>query len=238
MRAVGLSNETPWGLLAFLSAASGVAGLPRVCSLQNAYSLTCRGFETSGLAEACHREGVSLLPYSPLAMGLLTGKYHAAQAQTQPGAATGTTAGRARGARDDDDGPAAEAGGGEGGGAGRDAGGRGAGEGVAVGGPPGARLNLYRDRYAEASSRYPVARPAVAAAVVAYGALARRFGLAPAALALRFAMSHPCVAAPLTGATDEAQLAQLLGAARDGPLPGELAAEVDALHAAHGDPTP
>lgn len=49
-------------------------GLPRVASLQNAYSLLCRTFD-AGLAECCHREGVSLLAYSPLAMGLLSGKY-------------------------------------------------------------------------------------------------------------------------------------------------------------------
>jgi hypothetical protein len=45
--------------------------LPRVCALQNAYSLTCRTFDT-GLAEVCHLEDVSLMAYSPLAMGLLT----------------------------------------------------------------------------------------------------------------------------------------------------------------------
>lgn len=46
-------------------------------SLQNAYSLLCRTFD-AGLAECCHAERVSLLAYSPLAMGLLTGKYLAA----------------------------------------------------------------------------------------------------------------------------------------------------------------
>jgi aryl-alcohol dehydrogenase-like predicted oxidoreductase len=45
-----------------------------VVSLQNAYSLLCRTFD-AGLAECCHAERVSLLAYSPLAMGLLTGKY-------------------------------------------------------------------------------------------------------------------------------------------------------------------
>lgn len=45
--------------------------LPRVASLQNAYSLTCRTFD-SGLSEVCHLEGVGLMAYSPLAMGLLT----------------------------------------------------------------------------------------------------------------------------------------------------------------------
>ncbi len=73
VRAIGLSNETPWGLLRFVAAAEA-AGAPRVAALQNAFSLTCRGFE-AGLSECCHRERVSLVAYSPLAMGLLTGKY-------------------------------------------------------------------------------------------------------------------------------------------------------------------
>ena len=54
------------------AAAAGAAPRPRVVSLQNAYSLTCRTFDSGGLAEVCHLEGVGLLAYSPLAMGLLT----------------------------------------------------------------------------------------------------------------------------------------------------------------------
>lgn len=73
VRAVGLSNETPWGVFAFLRAAAE-AGLPRVHSVQNAYHLLNRTAET-GLTEVLYREGVSMLAYSPLAMGLLTGKY-------------------------------------------------------------------------------------------------------------------------------------------------------------------
>lgn len=72
VRHVGLSNETPWGLMRFLGAAG--TSLPRVVSLQSAYSLTCRSFD-HGLAECCHREGVGFMAYSPLAAGLLTGKY-------------------------------------------------------------------------------------------------------------------------------------------------------------------
>lgn len=71
--AVGVSNETPWGLMKFIELADR-ENLPRVQSIQNAYSLLNRTFEI-GLAEISHREGVGLLAYSPLAMGLLTGKY-------------------------------------------------------------------------------------------------------------------------------------------------------------------
>jgi aryl-alcohol dehydrogenase-like predicted oxidoreductase len=74
VRAVGLSNEHPWGVMQFVAAAAA-HGLPRVASTQNAYSLVNRGFETGGLAELAFREGVGLLAYSPLAFGHLTGKY-------------------------------------------------------------------------------------------------------------------------------------------------------------------
>jgi aryl-alcohol dehydrogenase-like predicted oxidoreductase len=73
IRAFGLSNETAWGTLAWIRAAEA-AGAPRVASIQNEYSLLCRHFDTD-LAEACHHEEVTLLAYSPLAAGLLTGKY-------------------------------------------------------------------------------------------------------------------------------------------------------------------
>lgn len=73
VRYVGLSNETPWGVVQFLRAAE-MAGLPRVVTLQNAYSLINRTYEY-GLAEMCHREQVSLLAYSPLGFGVLSGKY-------------------------------------------------------------------------------------------------------------------------------------------------------------------
>jgi aryl-alcohol dehydrogenase-like predicted oxidoreductase len=73
IRHVGLSNETAWGTMRFLAAAEAGAG-PRVVSIQNAYNLINRTFET-GLAEIAHREDVGLLAYSPLAQGFLTGKY-------------------------------------------------------------------------------------------------------------------------------------------------------------------
>jgi aryl-alcohol dehydrogenase-like predicted oxidoreductase len=73
IRHVGLSNETPWGVSQFARAADE-AGLPRIASIQNAYSLLNRTFEY-GLAETCYREQVGLLAYSPLAFGTLSGKY-------------------------------------------------------------------------------------------------------------------------------------------------------------------
>ncbi|MFP8967629.1 NADP(H)-dependent aldo-keto reductase [Pokkaliibacter sp. CJK22405] len=73
IRYVGLSNETPWGVMKFLHLADKL-GLPRVATIQNPYSLLNRSFEV-GLAEVAHREGVELLAYSPLAFGVLSGKY-------------------------------------------------------------------------------------------------------------------------------------------------------------------
>lgn len=73
IRAVGLSNETPWGVHEFVRLAEA-HGLPRVASIQNPYCLLNRSYENA-LDESCHRLKVSLLAYSPLAVGLLTGKY-------------------------------------------------------------------------------------------------------------------------------------------------------------------
>ena len=73
VRYVGLSNETPWGVMQFLHLAQQ-HGLPRAVSVQNACNLLNRTWEM-GLAEIGFREHVSLLAYSPLAFGLLSGKY-------------------------------------------------------------------------------------------------------------------------------------------------------------------
>ena len=70
---IGLSNETPWGVMKFIEAAKEF-NLPRVISIQNPYSLLNRSFE-AGLSEIVINEEVSLLPYSPLAGGVLSGKY-------------------------------------------------------------------------------------------------------------------------------------------------------------------
>ena len=73
IRMAGISNETPWGCAEYLRLADS-AGLPRIVSIQNPYNLLNRVFEV-GLSEFAHREQVGLLAYSPLAFGVLSGKY-------------------------------------------------------------------------------------------------------------------------------------------------------------------
>lgn len=73
IRHIGVSNETPWGVSEFVQQAESL-GAARIVSIQNAYHLMNRAFE-QGLDETCFREQVSLLAYSPLAFGQLSGKY-------------------------------------------------------------------------------------------------------------------------------------------------------------------
>ncbi|MEM8688729.1 MAG: aldo/keto reductase [Pseudomonadota bacterium] len=73
IRAIGVSNESPWGIMRYL-AASDQLGLPRIHGNQNAYNLLNRTWEY-GLAEIALQEDVGLLSYSPLAQGYLSGKY-------------------------------------------------------------------------------------------------------------------------------------------------------------------
>lgn len=73
VRHIGLSNETPWGVMTFLRHAE-TAGLPRVVALQNPYNLLNRTFDI-GLSETVLQEGIAMLAYSPLAAGTLSGKY-------------------------------------------------------------------------------------------------------------------------------------------------------------------
>lgn len=73
VRQIGLSNETPWGTMSFLQWAERL-GLPKVVSVQNPYNLLNRTYEV-GMAEVSHRENIGLLAYSPLAFGMLSGKY-------------------------------------------------------------------------------------------------------------------------------------------------------------------
>ncbi|AXN32433.1 NADP(H)-dependent aldo-keto reductase [Vibrio coralliilyticus] len=73
VRYIGVSNETPWGVMTLLRLAEKHE-LPRIVSIQNPYNLLNRSFEI-GLSEISHYEGVQLLAYSPLAFGCLSGKY-------------------------------------------------------------------------------------------------------------------------------------------------------------------
>ncbi|MEC3906553.1 aldo/keto reductase [Tamlana sp. 2201CG12-4] len=73
IRHIGLSNENSWGTMRYLEEAKN-HDLPKVSTIQNAYSMLCRSFETD-LAEVSMRENVGLLAYSPMAFGVLSGKY-------------------------------------------------------------------------------------------------------------------------------------------------------------------
>ncbi len=73
VRYAGVSNETPWGLTR-LVALSESSGLPRMVSVQNVYHLLKRVYD-DGMAEVCQREEVGMMAFSPIAMGVLTGKY-------------------------------------------------------------------------------------------------------------------------------------------------------------------
>jgi aryl-alcohol dehydrogenase-like predicted oxidoreductase len=82
VRVIGCSNETAWGLTKSVAVAER-EGVARYETIQNNFSLNNRRFEDE-LAQACRQEGVSLIPYSPLAGGVLSGKY--AEGARPPGA--------------------------------------------------------------------------------------------------------------------------------------------------------
>ncbi len=73
IKTIGVSNETPWGLMRFMEESRNHQ-LPKMITIQNPYSLLNRTFEV-GLSEVCHRENIGLLAYSPLAFGVLSGKF-------------------------------------------------------------------------------------------------------------------------------------------------------------------
>jgi len=74
VRAIGLCDETPFGLMKFKQAAEE-AGFPAIASIQNSYNLLERNDFETGLMEACHYTNTAVLAHSPLAGGVLTGKY-------------------------------------------------------------------------------------------------------------------------------------------------------------------
>ena len=73
IKSIGLSNETPWGTMKYLKTAEA-NNLPRPVSIQNSYSMIHRAYEY-GMSEVSLRENIGLLAYSPLAQGVLSGKY-------------------------------------------------------------------------------------------------------------------------------------------------------------------
>merc|ERR1712183_494212 len=76
VRYFGVSNETPFGVCSMGALHQFFPDLyPKCVSIQNSYSLVCRKDYEAGNAEACYHHNVSLLPYSPLASGTLSGKY-------------------------------------------------------------------------------------------------------------------------------------------------------------------
>lgn len=76
VRYVGISNETPYGVCSMAALAKHFPDLyPKICSIQNSYSLVVRKDYEAGLSETCYQHNVGLLAYSPLASGTLTGKY-------------------------------------------------------------------------------------------------------------------------------------------------------------------
>jgi aryl-alcohol dehydrogenase-like predicted oxidoreductase len=77
VRVIGCSNETSWGLMKSLETSSQL-GTARYQTIQNNFSLNNRRFEDD-LAQVCRQEGVSLIPYSPLGGGVLSGKYNGDQ---------------------------------------------------------------------------------------------------------------------------------------------------------------
>jgi aryl-alcohol dehydrogenase-like predicted oxidoreductase len=99
VRTIGLSNETPWGVGEFVRLAEQ-HGLARIVSVQNPYALTSRALD-NGLDETMHRLDVSLLAYSPLGFGALTGKYDASgiDPEREDGPRPGTDAAAGRLAR-------------------------------------------------------------------------------------------------------------------------------------------
>ena len=174
IRHIGISNETPWGTMRLLQL-SELHGLPRPVSIQNPYNLLNRTFEI-GLAEIAIREQCGLLAYSPMAFGVLSGKY-------------------LDGAR-----------------------------------PANARLTLF-DRFVRYSN------PQANRAAAEYVALARRYGLDPAQMALAWVTNRPFVTSNIIGATNMEQLETNLSSANL-KLSDELIEAIEAIHTRQPNPSP
>ena len=174
IRYVGLSNETPWGIMQFLTLAKEY-DLPVIVSVQNPYNLLNRTYEI-GNAEISHRENVSLLAYSPLGFGVLSGKYLNNKK------------------------------------------------------PAEARITKWPN-YARYSSKQGTA------ATRSYVALAMKYGLDPAQMALAFINEQAFVASNIIGATTMLQLESNI-ASVDIQLSRELRSDIEEVHNKHPNPSP
>ena len=105
------------------------------------------------------------------------------------------------------------------------------------GGPPTARLNAYRSRYAEEGKRYARREPVVAA-TQAYCDIADGAGVAPSALALRWVLGRAAVSAAVVGATCVDHVVEAAAARDAGRLPDDVLAACDAVHARWPNPAP
>lgn len=174
IRYIGVSNETAWGVCEFSHLAK-IHNLPQIISIQNAYSLVNRTFEIN-LAEACYRENVGLLAYSPLAFGRLSGKYLEAT-------------------------------------------------------PPNSRMALFPNfgqRYYKTN---------VNLAIADYVAIAKKYQLSPAQLALAFVRSRWFVSSTIIGATQMEQLQENIGSAKV-QLSAEILTDIEEVHYRYFNPAP
>ncbi len=174
IRHIGVSNESPFGVMSFLRDAQ-THDQPRIASIQNAYNLINRTFE-SGLAEIALEEQVSLLAYSPIAQGALTGKY-------LDGAL-----------------------------------------------PKGSRGELFNRM-----NRYET--PQAEQAIRRYVALAEKFGVHPAALAMQFVTTRPFTTSTIFGAHGIDQL-EIIFSSLEVKWTDEMERAVNELHGAIQNPCP
>lgn len=172
IRTIGLSNETCWGTSQYLAIAKA-ANLPRVAAVQNEYSLLHRIFDLD-LAELAHHEKVGLLAFSPLATGLLSGKYRSGQV------------------------------------------------------PPKSRMSLDPDL---SGRRNPISEQAIDN----YFAIAQKFQLELAQMALAFCVTRPFITSTIVGATSLAQLETNLGAT-DIELSDDVLEDIAQVHRNHPIP--
>ncbi len=174
IRAVGLCNETAWGAMQFRKIGE-MRNLPIISSIQNPYNLLNRTFEIN-LAEFSIRENCGLISYSPLAFGMLTGKY------------------------------------------------------IKESAPPKARLNRY--------SHYKKYKSAIALnATKKYVALARKWQLDPAHMAISWIMSKPFLTSVIIGFSNEQQLRHNLKAV-DVDISNELHKSIEKIHLKIPNPCP